>query len=530
MITRLDISIIVIYLLAMLLIGYFSGRKNESQEDYFLAGRSMPWFPIALSVAATMISGNSLVGGPGWAYNDGMYPFMVNITVPFAVFIALSITTPIIYNLKITSVYEYMGLRLGNYSRMLAVTQFMINSIIQASSMIYIPALIINAITGIPFYIIVPITVIIAIIYTIMGGIKAVIWTDAIQMCIIFFAVGMIIHTILDGLGTGFLETLEIGRAHGKLDTLDFGMGFKNTNAFWVTLLGGSAMWIRYFCFDQAQMQRILTAKSLVSAKNSFVLSAFIMNIIYYFMLLIGVMLFVFYEGQAFETSNEIMLNFIIKEIPSGATGLIIAGIFAAAMSSVDSLLNSMTTVFTKDIYEYYFAKNRETSLKTTMLITVIIGFVITFFIIIGFSGSAKSVIDLVGSYISYFSGPALGAFVLAMFTVKANDKGTAVGFIAGLIIAFAVSKLFGVSWLWNPFVGATITIVVGYLVSNLFVKDKDLDEVEKYTAMGVRKNILKNKGNENTNDELPFFVGTREKVVLGFFLLQYIILAIIQF
>ena len=107
----IDVAVVVGYLALMLVIGYFSGKDNESQEDYFLAKRSMPWIPIALSVAATMISANGFIGGPGWAYTDGMYPVMVNITVPLAIFFALWITTPVIYNLKVTSVYQYMELR-----------------------------------------------------------------------------------------------------------------------------------------------------------------------------------------------------------------------------------------------------------------------------------------------------------------------------------------------------------------------------------------------------------------------------------
>ena len=163
MVSAIDIGITIGYLLLMLFIGYLSGRKNKTQDDYFLAGRSMPWIPVALSVAATMISANGFVGGPGWAYNSGMYPVMVNITVPLAVFIALSVTTPIIYQMKVTSIYEYMGKRLGKYTRGLTILQFFVNSIIQISSMVYIPVLILQMITGWSFYILVPLVVVTAL-------------------------------------------------------------------------------------------------------------------------------------------------------------------------------------------------------------------------------------------------------------------------------------------------------------------------------------------------------------------------------
>lgn len=128
--SAMDVGIIISYLILMLVIGYFSGKNNTNQEDYFLAGRSMPWIPVALSIAATMISANGFIGGPGWAYTSGMYPVMVNIAVPLAVLFALSVTTPVIYKMKITSVYQYMEKRLGKYSRILTIIQFFINSII----------------------------------------------------------------------------------------------------------------------------------------------------------------------------------------------------------------------------------------------------------------------------------------------------------------------------------------------------------------------------------------------------------------
>ena len=161
-----DIIVFATYLIGMIAIGYFSGKGNKTQEDYLLAGRDMPWFPIALSVSATMISANSFVGGPGWAYGSGIAPFMVNITVPLAVFFAVYVTTPVIYHLKVTSVYEYMEYRLGGYSRNLTVAQFFINSLIQVSSMVFVPALILQKITGWELNLIVPIIVIVAIIYT----------------------------------------------------------------------------------------------------------------------------------------------------------------------------------------------------------------------------------------------------------------------------------------------------------------------------------------------------------------------------
>lgn len=524
MVSAIDITIVVVYLLIMLGVGYLSGKNNKTQDDYFLAGHSMPWIPVALSVAATMISANGFIGGPGWAYTSGMAPVMVNITVPLAVCFALSITTPVFYRMKVTSVYEYMGKRMGKYTRALTILQFFINSIIQISSMIYIPVLIFQKITGISFYVLVPFVVITALLYTLMGGIKAVIWTDSIQMVVVIGSVILIMYMAVKGCGLSLLDTLSVAKESGRLNTLDFSLDITKENTFWASLIGGSVMWIRYFCFDQSQVQRVLTSKSLKSAKNSFVVSVFVMNIVYYVMLLLGAILFVFYGGKEFATSNEIMITFIIEQMPIGIIGIIIAGIFAVAMSSIDSLLNSMTAVFTKDIYEPCVKK--EASLKVTMIITGCIGVIMTIVIFVAFNGSVKSILDLVGSYISYFAGPAAGAFILAMFTKKANDKGTAVGVIIGFVLGWIIAIKFQVNWLWNPIIGAIITIAFGYILSLLWNQNSNEEQAEKYTALGIRQQVL---ANESDKGDVPFSFGCCERIVLVFFIMQYVFLYCVQ-
>ncbi|GAA0178781.1 sodium:solute symporter [Clostridium sediminicola] len=531
MISTIDSIVIVAYLLGMILIGYFAGKDNETQEDYLLAGRSMPWLPIALSVAATMISANSFVGAPGWAYNSGIAPYMVNITVPLAIFIALYITTPVIYHLKITSIYEYMELRLGGISRNLTVAQFFINSLIQVSSMVFVPALILQTITGWSLNVIVPIIVLISIVYTLLGGIKAVIWTDAVQTAVVWLGVILAVIIPLKKMNMGFFETIGTAQAAGKLQALDFSFSLTNTNAFWVALIGGAIMWTRYFCFDQAQIQRVLTAKSMKGVKSSLASSSVVMSFTYFATLLVGLILWVFYGGKSFDSSNQIMIGFILEELPVGIVGLVIAGAFAAAMSSVDSLLNSMTTVFIKDIYEKYFYKGKgEVSLKLTMTISAVFGIVIIFVVILAFGGTVKSVLELVGKYISYFSGPACGAFLLAMFTTKANDKGVATGFILSFLGGYWIAQTYHPSWLWNPAIGATLSVSIGFIASLIFKGNKADEEVKKYTAMGVRKEMIAQGLKEDDGVSiLPFTMDKYAIFTLVFFVVQYIFLAIIQ-
>ena len=255
------------------------------------------------------------------------------------------------------------------------------------------------------------------------------------------------------------------------------------------------------------------------------------MNVLYFFMLLVGIFLWRFYNGIEFENSNQVMIGFILNEMPLVITGLIIAGTFAAAMSSVDSLLNSMTTVFIKDIYEKYFYKGKEeVSLRVTMIISSLFGVVIIFIVIFAFGGTVKSVLDTVGMYISYFTGPACAAFLLAMFTKKANDKGVALGFVIGFASSYFLIRSLGTFWLWNPAIGCFITLVLGYVFSLLIKADKPEESILEYTAFGMRKKLLE----EGTIEEdgvsiVPFKLDKYGIIILCFFILQALILLLLS-
>lgn len=534
LISTLDSIIVLVYIVGMITVGYFLGKKNETSDDYFLAGRSMPWLPIGLSVAATMMSANGFIGGPGWAYSDGISPYMVNIGVPLAIFFVMLTTMPVIYNLRITSVYEYVELRLGVLTRMLAVLGFIANSVIQISSMVFIPALIINTFTGWSLQLVVPVIVVAAIVYTMLGGIKAVIWTDAVQMVVLWGGLLISFIVIFSSTGIGFFDSISVASNAGRFSALDFSLDISRTNAVWATLIGGTIMWIRYFGFDQGQVQRVLTASSMKGVKSSFLVSALIMNVMYFVFMFLGVMLFVFYNGRSFDSANSIMIDFIGNHLPVGFVGLLISAVFAAAMSSVDSLLNSMTTVFTKDIYERFFVKeSKSTSLKMAMMISAVWGIIIIFVTLFSFSGTTQSVLATVGSYISYISGPMCGVFFLSMFTRKAHDKGVALGAIIGFFITMYFGRNAGASWIWNPAVGAFTTFAIGYIASLLLPSGKTVEETEEYTVIGQRKKLLEtNKGNGKNFEDgvsiLPLAFDRYVWLVLGFFLIQYVILAII--
>ena len=269
----IDIIIILIYMLVLVYMGYRLGKDNKTQEDFFVGGRNVATIPIALSIAATTLSANGFIGGPGYSYASGLIAFMLNFSIPLVLVITLVVFLPFFYNLKVTSIYEYIEMRLGSKSRLLIVVGFLVSNVIQIGSFIFIPSLIIQTFTGWPLLLIVPIVVAVSILYTLLGGLKAVIWTDAIQMVVLFGGLLLIFIIVITKLDIGFFEGINMAKESGKLNPLDFSFDMQLENGFWAALIGGSFLWLKYFATDQTQTQRMIAAKSVREVKKSIAIS-----------------------------------------------------------------------------------------------------------------------------------------------------------------------------------------------------------------------------------------------------------------
>lgn len=531
----IDVLIIVVYMGGMIYMGYRLGKDNKDQSDYFLAGRRMPWVPVGLSIAATMLSANGFIGGPGWAYNSGMTAFVMQLPTALVLFLVCYLFLPFLYHLKLTSCYAYLEMRLGAVSRTFIAVSAIVSGLILVSAMIYTPSFVIQTFTGWDLRFIIPIVVIVAIVYTLMGGIKAVIWSDAIQVVILWGGLIFAMGAILTTLDMGFLEAVGRARAAGKLDAISFSASL-GAESLWIAIVGYGAMWLQYFMADQSQVQRMFSSKSIKSMKQSFVLSGIQMNLLFFLFCFNGILLYVFYGGKSFDSSNSIMTTFMANHLPVGVIGLILAAMFAACMSSIDSLLNSLATVYVKDIHERWFT-GKEASLRTSMTITGVFGVIITFFAYIGYSGTSASILQVVGEYSGYINGSILGTFLLAMLTRKANDRGVVTGAVAGMVATALVAKsgtLFGWGYIhWGLYytVGTVVTLAVGYLASFAFT-GKPGAEVAEFTIKGQRDRLIaEGRLTEDGASVVPgrhdkyswFLLGTFFAVLIILFLLTYL-------
>jgi Na+/proline symporter len=340
----------------------------------------------------------------------------------------------------------------------------------------------------------------ITIVYTFLGGIRAVVWMDVVQMGVYIGGALLAVWIILTSLPQGLSGAIGVAQSSGKLKLLDFGFGLSlkeflsQPYTFFIALFGGAVFSVASHGTDQLIVQRLLTTRDLRSSQKALVISGFVIFLQFALFMFIGLLLFVFYSGQTpaqlgLATTDEIFAKFIVEEIPPGLSGLIIAAIFAAAMSTLSSSINSLASSTTMDLYKPYWGKNNspEKDLRVSRIITIIWGVIITgsafffAFLQLRSPGERPAVVELGLGIASYTYGGLLGAFALGILFKKLRQNDAVIGFFAGLVALLFLVKgpiqdlLLGqgltIAWPLYTVVGSLIVIVVGnlsYLIRRL--------------------------------------------------------------
>ncbi|MFD2923107.1 sodium:solute symporter [Halobacillus naozhouensis] len=469
--TTLDYTVLIVYIAAIALLGAAFSKNQNTTKDYFLGGRSIPWWAIGLSVMATQASAITFIGAPGWGYEGGLERINTFINVPLAMAFLIATIVPFFYRTEVYTAYEYLEKRFDVKTRTLTAALFLVARGLATGVVLYAPALVLSVVTGWDLTLTIILMAVISVAYTVLGGISAVIWTDVIQMLVLWLGAAISIVVILTTIPGGMSEVINTATSAGMLDSLDFSFDLSVEYSVWAGVIGGFFLHVAYFGTDQSQIQRVLTSKSIRESKLSLMLGGFLMIPQMLLFLFIGILLYAYYQNVGdpnIDNLNELFPLFVVNELPSGVSGLIIAGVFAAAMSSLDSALNSLSAVSIRDFYSKFFKKNASEAhyLKASRWATVFWGIYATIFAF--FASNLGPVIEAVNKVGSYFYGALLGVFLLAIFTRKANGTGSFVGVIAGMVAVWATTQFLAISWLYNNFVGAVVAVVVGYGVSLL--------------------------------------------------------------
>jgi Na+/proline symporter len=543
-----DWLIVAAYLVWVVWDGIRLSRNTHEVEGYLLAGRSLPWWAVGLSVMATQLSAITMTSTTGQGYADGMRFVQFYFGLPIAMIILSVTVVPFFWRAKVYTAYEYLERRFDLKTRTLTAVLFLISRGLSCSVIVAAPAVILSIVLGWNLTLTVLAIGAPTVIYTMIGGVQAVTWTDVKQMAIIVAgiaaAVVVLVARLPEGISLG--SALHVAGAVGRTQALDFTFDVHQTYTFWSGLIGGLFLSLSYFGCDQSQVQRYLTAKSVNEGRHSLYMSAFVKIPLQALILLTGVLMFVYFvfhpspllfndapvaqieaaghgpEYSALEDEyvrayqrrreaaeamaasddassrpafvaadaavndvreramalvkdatgdaswtdvNYVFPTFVVRHMPIGLVGLIIAAIFAAAMSSIAAELNALATATVIDVYKrllrpvatdahYLFVSKWATAAWGAFACAMAV-----------FAARLGSLIEVVNRYGSYFYGSLLGVFILALGVKRANGHGAFIGLVAGMAaVAYVASR--SVAYLWLNVVGAVVVTVVGTLVS----------------------------------------------------------------
>lgn len=472
-VSALDYWIIIVYLIAIAAFGKISGGKQKSVKDYFIGSKEISWWIISFSIVAAETSTLTFISIPGLGYLTNLNFLQLTFGYFLGRIIVATYFLPAYYKGDLTTAYSYLENRFGRKTRSFASIVFLFTR--TASDGVRLFA------TAIPLYLLLDISPIFAIViiafvallYTYTGGLKGVIWVDAVQMFIYIggaILAGVILINNLHGNLSQIISSTEISK---KLSIINFGFnnGFERFFSQPYTLIsglvGGAFLSMSSHGTDQLIVQRLLAAKTLADSKKAIVTTGVVVIIQFALFLVLGVLLFAYY-GPMNIRSDEIFPKFIIEVIPSGAKGIIIAGLFAAALST---LAGSITSLSSSTMMDLYLPFKKVLNEKKDLIISKILTIFWSAMLIISaffFMESPKAVVELALSIASFTYGGLLGTFLLGLLNKDAKQEDALAGFASGIFVMIAVISLKLVAWTWYILIGVSVTIIVGSFLASL--------------------------------------------------------------
>ncbi|MFP4086710.1 MAG: sodium:solute symporter [Desulfobacteraceae bacterium] len=490
--TPLDWIVLSAYIVFIITMSAWIGRRQKSQEDYYLGGRSMPAWQIALSIMATQVGAISLVGAPAFIalrQNGGLVWLQYEFAIPLAMMVIMLIMVPLYHRTRAVTIYEYLDKRFGRSTRMCISAVFLVSRGMGSGVALLATAMVTAVCLNWPLWQTVLLIGVVSIIYTTFGGIVADIYSDIIQLIILWAGSGLAIFLLAGMLRGDDMAVLHT--ASHRLQVFDFqatGLGDGQTFGFWPMLMGGFFLYVSYYGCDQSQAQRLLTTATPREAQKALMIN----GILRFFLVLtycaVGVLLIPFLISHpefaaklAHKPADFLLPYFLIEYFPPGILGILIAGFFAASMSSIDSALNSLSAATYRDFLSLLFPGLSDISdaqeVRLSRWLTVFWGIIATGFALKMIGGS-ETVLELVNKIGSAFYGPILAVFWLGMLTRRTSETGAISGLAAGVGVNILVWQFYGsaVSWLWWNVLGFLVSFGVGYGLS--FVRgSRDLHE-----------------------------------------------------
>ena len=465
--TWIDYLVIGGYLLAITAFGSYFARFQKTTRDYFLTGQSVPWWAICFTIVATETSTLTFISVPATAYASDMTFLQLVIGYVIGRVIVSMLFIPAYFRGELFTSYELLQRRFGPRVKNLSACIFLLTRSLADGVRLFATALVISVVTQVPVTWAVVILGIAMIIYTVRGGASAVIWTDVVQLFVYIAGAGVVFVSLLALIPGGWSEVVRAGSEAGKFRVFDFSTTLTRPYTFWAGIIGGVALTLSTHGTDQFLVQRLLAARSSREASRGLVLSGFLVFAQFVLFLVIGVMLFAYYQHaplpRSLARNDELLPTFIVTALTHGAAGFIVAAIVAAALSPS---INAMAATTVNDFYAKYFRPDadEQTLMRVSRLWTIIWG-VVQMAIAVAAQWMQRSVLDAGLAVLSYASGSVLGAFLLGTLAPSITERQTFAGMLAGLVVMTIVWGWTPVAFTWYVFIGAATTVGVAWLI-----------------------------------------------------------------
>jgi SSS family solute:Na+ symporter len=473
-----DLFVFLAYMAGVTLFGASFYSKNKSAAAFTVGNHSFPGWVVGMSIFATFVSSISYLALPGNAYQTNWNAFVFSLSIPVASFMAVKFFVPLYRRTNSPSAYSFLEKKFGLWARTYVSACYLLTQVMRIGTILYLLALAFNAMFGWDIVTIIILTGVTVLVYSLLGGIQAVIWTDAIQGIILIAGALLCLLFLFYAMPEGPGQVFRIAQEHNKFSLGSFGASLSEST-FWVVLIYGIFINLQNYGIDQNYVQRYMVSKSDREAKRSALFGGLLYVPVSLLFFLIGTSLFAYYtalpdqlpaELQDPARSDRVFPYFIVNSLPPGVVGLIIAAIFAAGMSTVSTSINSSATVILTDYYERYLKKSRgDRELMRVLYLSSFgmgaLGILVAIALI-----NVESALDAWWKLASVFSGGMLGLFLLGAFVDKVSVKGAVAGVILGLVVIvwMSLSPVFLAdgpeSAFASPFHGY-LTIVLGTLV-----------------------------------------------------------------
>lgn len=466
----IDLGIVIAYLLGVTALGVYFRRGSQDAKDYFLGGRTAPWWALAFSIVATETSTLTIIGTPAISYGGDMTFLQLVFGYLVGRILIVLLLLPGYFRGEFFTAYALIEKRFGPRTRAVAATTFLVTRAIAEGVRVAAIALVVSVVLGTSEKLAVMVVIALTIVYTLEGGMKAVIWTDVAQFLLYLAGSGVTLWLLLHRVPGGWTEVTQVAAAAGhKLQVFDFSFHWVTKYTFWSGVIGGAFLTMASHGTDQTIVQRLLAARNQRDAGRALVASGVIVIVQFTVFLLIGVLLFVFAQHTPLlapgERLDRILPTYLVREMPVGLAGLLLASIIAVAMSNASGSLNSLAA---SSILDFSRLRGRATDtasfVKISRAMTLVWGLVLMGFGLVKWGPLLEAGLTVVALPLASL----LGLFLLGTIDRRANATGALVGMFCGLAVILYVFKFTTVAFSWYVMIGSIITFVVGAVVSRM--------------------------------------------------------------